>query len=150
MSRCSHFVSAPTVRLLRTVEQLSLRPGVERHRLAAMVYSGIKPLVASQDHDALRAAAADVQDSRWRMIAAGTGEDDLALIGVRLVEQWLLARTELARPKTPVMEVLAGKRAEVIERFVRDHLSFESGEVIYLSEQVAAADAAGPLQTAAA
>jgi len=49
-----------------------------------------------------------------------------------LAEQWLLAHMELLRCAASVREVLAARRTDAIEGFVRDHLSFANGEVIQL------------------
>jgi hypothetical protein len=127
-------MSAPTVRFLRTVAGLRLLPEPDRRKLAADLYSQIKPLVGTSDWAALRSAARDAQDCRWRLVSAGTPRTDLQLTAVRLVEEWFVAQAEVLQPKTPVIEILAAKRADVVERFIRDHLSFESGEVVVLSD----------------
>ena len=125
------------MRFLRTVERLRLIPEPDRRGLAATLYSQIKPLVGTRDGTALHSAAREAQDSRWRLISAGSAETDLRLAGIRLVEEWFIAQAEVLQPKTPVAEILAAKRADAVEQFIRDHLSFESGDVIYLSNYVA-------------
>ena len=136
MSRCSLFLSAPTVRFLRTVEGLRRIPEPERRKLAADLYSQIKPLVGTNDCMALKSAARAAQDSRWRLISAGAAPTDFRLAAVKLVEEWFKAQAEVLKAKTPVAEILAAKRADVVEQFIRDNLSFESGDVIFLRDHV--------------
>ena len=133
MSRCAFFVSAPTVRFLRALEQLRLLDAPQRRKIAAVVYGEIKPLVGSPDIDALRRAARVAQDARWRFISTGMRDmSDVRFASTVLAEQWLLAQVELVRAASPVAEVLAAKRSDAIEGFIRDHLSFETAEVIHL------------------
>jgi hypothetical protein len=133
MSQCSYFVSAPTVRFLRSMEQVRLLQQADRRRLAAILYSEIKPLIGTNDHDRLQSAAAEAQDSRWRLVSMGADDCDAELRIARIKEQWLRSQLELLSPTSPVAEVLAMKRVEVIEGFIRDQLSFDAGEVVYLS-----------------
>ena len=131
--RCAFFVSAPTVRFLRALEQLRLLEATKRRKIAASVYAKIKPLIGSPDIDALRSAAQVAQDERWRFIYAGITEmSDVRFASTVLAEQWLIAQVELIHPAGPVAEVLAAKRSDAVEGFIRDHLSFENGEVIHL------------------
>jgi hypothetical protein len=133
MCRCAFFVSAPTVRFLRAVKQLRLLSATQKRNIALTVYSEIKPLVGSSEVDALRRAAQAAQDERWRLVFAGTRDmRDPRFASVVLAEQWILAQAELARTAPPVAEVLASKRRDVVEGFIRDHLSFNSGEIIHL------------------
>jgi hypothetical protein len=133
MSRCAFFVSAPTVRFLRALQELSPLPSAQRRRIAADVYTRIKPLVGGVDVDELRRAAAEAQAERWRLISRGVCHmADVGFASVVLTEQWLLAQAELAEAGAPVREALAGKRSEAIEDFVRDNLAFEAGEVVHL------------------
>ena len=134
MSRCSYFISAPTVRFLRSIEQLRLLPAAGRRKLAASIYGDIKPHVGTDDYDGLRRAAGVAQDTRWRLVSRGAEGSDTQLIKIKITEQWLRSQAELLRPPSPVAEVLATKRVEVIEGFIRDHLSFDAGEVMYLSD----------------
>lgn len=127
-------VSAPTVRFLRAIEQLRPLPEVDRRKLAASIYSEIKPHIGTDDYDGFRRAAGEAQDGRWRMASTGAETSDPQLTKIKIAEQWLLSQAELLRPPSPVAEVLATKRIEVIERFIRDHLSFDAGEVIYLTD----------------
>jgi hypothetical protein len=57
MSRCSYFMSALTVRFLRSIEQLRLLPAADRRKLAASIYADIKPHIGTDDYDGLRRAA---------------------------------------------------------------------------------------------
>jgi hypothetical protein len=133
MSKCAFFVSAPTVRFLQVMRALGLLPQTQRRRVAADVYSAIKPLVGTLDIDELRRAAQSTQDERWKMISRGIGEiTDPGFARVAVAEQWMLAQIELVRGGAPVKEALAEKRAGAIEQFIRDNLSFEAGEVIHL------------------
>jgi len=128
MSRCAFFVSAPTVRFLRALDQLGLLPATQRRKIAAAVYAAIKPLVGSRDLDELRCAALDAQAERWRLISGGINE----LSDVAITEQWLLGQVDLVRAASPVAEVLAEKRCAAIENFIRDNIMIQSGEVIQL------------------
>jgi hypothetical protein len=140
MSNCAFFVSAPTVRFLRAIEQLALLPSAQKRTIAADVYTTIKPLVGSADVAALRRAVDDVQAERWRLISTGIGEPtDARFARVALAEQWLLAQLELLRATSPVAEVLAGRRCGAIESFIRGNLSFEDGEFVQLHGHAAAA-----------
>ena len=94
----------------------------------------IKPHVGTDDYDGLRRAAGEAQDTRWRLVFRGAERSDTQLIRIKITEQWLRSQAELLRPPSPVAEVLATKRVEVIEGFIRDHLSFDAGEVMYLSD----------------
>ena len=122
-----------TVRFLRSMEEVRLLPQADRRRLAADLYSEIKPLIGTDDHERLQTAAAEAQDIRWRLVATGVDDCDAELRIVKIKEQWLRSQLELLTPKSPVAEVLAAKRVEVIERFIRDQLSFDAGEVVYLN-----------------
>jgi len=136
MSNSAYFVSAPTVRLLRAIERLAVLPSAQQRTIAADVYTAIKPLVGSDDVEALRRAADCAQADRWRLIAAGIRElTDARFATISLTEQWLLAQLELAHPPSPVAEVLAEKRCTAIESFIRHHLAFEDGEVVPLHAQ---------------
>ena len=109
MSRCAFFVSAPTVRLLRTVEGLASLPHMQRRKIAANVLAQIKPLLANCDPRELGEVAGRAQDERWRLISRGVREmTDLRFASIFLTEQWVRARIELARAASPIPEVLAG------------------------------------------
>src|SRR5262245_9638243 len=98
MSKCAFFVSAPTVRFLQVLAGLGLLPTAQRRRIAAEVYSRIKPLVARPDIEELQQAAHDAQDERWRLISAGIDDmSDAGFASVALTEQWLRAQIELHR-----------------------------------------------------
>jgi hypothetical protein len=133
MSKCAFFVSAPTVRLLQAIQKLGPLPSAQKRKIAADVYSAIKPLVTSLDIDDLRGAAQTAQDERWRLISRGIRDmTDLGFASVALAEQWLLAQIERLHTGSPVKEALADKRCEAVENFIRDNLVFEAGEVIHL------------------
>jgi hypothetical protein len=127
------FVSAPTVRFLRAVEKVRLLPAAQRQTIAGAVYADIKPLIGCCDLDELCAAARVAQDERWRLVSSGTCDKaDIRFATVVITEQWLRAQIELVRAAAPLAEVLAEKRRDVIEEFVRDNLYVESGEVVEL------------------
>lgn len=133
MSRCAFFMSAPTLRFLRVLDRLRVLPLGQQRKIAASVYTQIKPLVRSADLDELSGATQIAQDERWRLVSAGTCDmTDARLAGVVLTEQWLRARAELIRGVAPVAEVLAEKRREAIEAFICDNLSFKGGEIVEL------------------
>jgi hypothetical protein len=133
MSKCAFFVSAPTVRFLKVMRELGTFPSAQRRRIAADVYTRIKPLVGNRHIDQLRHAARGVQDERWRLISGGSGEMcDVGFASVALTEQWLRAQIELDHTGSPIREALAEKRSEAIENFIRDNLTFEAGEIIHL------------------
>src|SRR5262245_59508121 len=127
------FASAPTVRFLRAVDQLCLLAADERQKIATAVFAQIKPHIGSCDVDALRAAARLMQDERWRMISTGPCRmNDVRFASVVIGEQWLLAQTEIVHAAAPIAEVLAEKRRDAIEDFVRDNLYVETSEVVEL------------------
>lgn|SRR6266540_3555112 len=133
MSKCAFFMSAPTVRFLQAMEQVRLLPAAQRREIAVEVYSEIKPLVGSRNTDQLGRRAQVAQDERWRLISSGVREfTDVRFACTAIAEQWVLARLDLLRPASPVAEALAERRCRIIEDFVRDNLSFETGEVIQL------------------
>jgi len=127
------FVSAPTVRFLRAVEKVRLLPAAHRQTIAVAVYANIKPLIGCCDLDELCAAARVAQDERWRLVSSGTCDKaDIGFATVVITEQWLRAQIELVRAAAPIAEVLAEKRRDTIEEFIRDSLYADSGEVIAL------------------
>jgi hypothetical protein len=133
MVASAYFASAPTVRFLRAVDQLRLLPAAHRQQLASAVFARIKPFIGSHDLDEIRGAARVVQDERWRLIAAGGCKpSDAGFADIIIAEQWLLAQVELIRAAAPIAEVLAEKRRDTIEEFIRDNLYADSGEVIAL------------------
>ena len=133
MSRCAFFVSAPTVRFLRAMKQVSLLAAAQRWKIAIDVSSQIKSLVGSRDIDELRRCAQMAQGERWRLISSGIREMiDPRFARTAIAEQWLLARIELVHPTSPVAEILAERRCRIVEDFLLDNLSFETGEVIQL------------------
>jgi hypothetical protein len=133
MSRCAFFVSAPTVRFLRTVERLAALPHTQRRKIAAGVLAEIKPLLASRDLDELSNAARRFQDERWRLISSDVREiTDIRFASVVVTEQWILARLELVRAVSPVEEVLAEKRYTAVERFIMDSISLDSFDIVEL------------------
>jgi hypothetical protein len=137
MVASAFFVSAPTVRFLRALDRLRFLPAADRQKIASRVRAEIVPLVGCPDLDALGRASRRAQDERWRLISAGTRDaTDVRLAGVVLTEQWLLAHAELMRAAAPIAEVLAEKRRDAIEAFVRDNLYAESGEVVDLHPYV--------------
>jgi hypothetical protein len=139
MVASAYFASAPTVRFLRTVDQLRLLPSDERQKIATAVFTKIKPHIGSSDLSELRAAARVVQDERWRMISGGPCKmTEVRFAGVVLIEQWLLAHVEMVRAAAPIAEVLAEKRRDAIEEFIRDNLYVDSGEVIALHAHASA------------
>jgi hypothetical protein len=115
------------------MEQVRMLQQADRRRLAANLYSEIKPLIGTNDHDRLQRAAAEAQDTRWRLVSMGADDCDAELRIAKIKEQWLRSQLELLSSASPVAEVLAMKRVEVIEGFIRDQLSFDAGEVVYLS-----------------
>jgi hypothetical protein len=126
------------VRFLRAVDKLRLLPAAERQRIAASVYADIRPHVGSTELDEIRAAARAVQDKRWRLISAGPCQmHDVRFASVVIAEQWLLAQAELVRQAAPIAEILAEKRRDTIEEFIRDNLYAESGEVVALDAYAA-------------
>jgi hypothetical protein len=137
MSRCAFFVSAPSVRLLRAIDELRQLPQAQRREIATAVLDRIEPLFSTRDQDALGRAARLAQDARWRLIAADVRQmSDPRFAGVVLTEQWLLARLELVRGGVPVAELLAEKRCAGIEAFLRDSLA--SAELVRLNPQAPA------------
>jgi hypothetical protein len=137
MVASASFVSAPTVRFLRAVDKLRLLPAGERQQIAASVFADITPHVGSADLDELCAAARRVQDERWRMISTGPCKmSDVRFASVVIAEQWLRAQVELVRQAAPIAEILAEKRRDTIEEFIRDNLYVESGEVVELHAYV--------------
>jgi len=152
MSRSAYFVSAPTLRFLRAVEQLRLLPAPQRRRIAAGVYAEIRPHIGSPNVEELCAAARAAQDERWRLIYCGRNDmTDARFAGVVVAEQWLVAQAELVRAARPVAEVLAEKRRDAIEGFIRDNLPAEGSEVIDLHAYAphGRRDGAGSSKTAA-
>ena len=133
MSRCSFFMSAPTVRFLRTMEQLTQFSTAERHTIAVDLYTEIKPFVAAVDLDEMLCAAEALQARRWGLVYRGVSRfTDREFATVFMAEHWLRGRVEQIRGGSPVGEVLAEKRCRAIERFILDTLSFEIGEVVQL------------------
>ena len=133
MVASAYFASAPTVRFLRAVDRLRLLPAAHRQQIASAVFARIKPFIGSHDLDEIRGAARAVQDERWRLIAAGGCKPtDAGFADIIIAEQWLLAQVELVRAVAPIAEVLAEKRRDTIEEFIRDNLYADSGEVIAL------------------
>jgi hypothetical protein len=105
----------------------------KRRRIAASIYSHIKPLVASDESDELRIAAQSAQEERWRLISRGISEiSDERFAASAIAEQWLRARLEQIRVQSPVSEILAERRCRAVEQFVRSNLSFQDGEIIEL------------------
>jgi hypothetical protein len=138
MVASAYFASAPTVRFLRAVDQLRLLPAANRQQIASAVLARIKPFIGSHDLDEVRGAARVVQDERWRLIAAGGCKPtDTGFADIIIAEQWLLAQVELMRAVAPIAEVLAEKRRDTIEEFIRDNLYADSGEVIPLHAHAA-------------
>jgi hypothetical protein len=151
MVASASFASAPTLRFLRAVEHLRRLPTDERQRIAMAVFTKIKPHIGSADLEALRAAARLVQGDRWRMIAAGSCKmTDVRFATVVIVEQWLLAHAELVRADAPIAEVLAEKRRNAIEDFVRDNLYVDISEVVELHSYASARQKDPDEKTAAA
>jgi len=133
MCRCAFFASAPTVRFLKIMDQVEQLEPTKRRRIAASIYTQIKPFVASDEPDQLRIAAQSAQDQRWRLISQGISEiSDERLAPPAIAEQWLRARLESIRAPSPVAEILAERRCGAIEQFLRNNLSFQDGEVIEL------------------
>jgi hypothetical protein len=127
------------VRFLRAVDQLRLLPAAHRQRIASAVFARIKPFIASCDLDEVRGAARGVQDERWRLVSAGSCKPtDAGFADVVVAEQWLLAQAELIRAAAPIAEILAEKRRDAIEEFIRDNLYVDSGEVIALHAHASA------------
>ena len=133
MSRCACFVSAPTVRFLRTIEQLAALPAADRRKIAAGVVAEIKPLLASNDLDELTTAARSRQDERWRLVSSDVRYmTDVRFATVVVTEQWIRGRLEVVRAASPVGEILAEKRCAAVERFIMDNISLDSFDVIEL------------------
>jgi len=133
MVASAYFASAPTVRFLRAVDRLRLLPAAHRQQIASAVFARIKPFIGSHDLDEIRGAARAVQDERWRLIAAGGCKPtDAGFADIIIAEQWLLAQVEVVRAAAPIAEVLAEKRRDTIEEFIRDNLYADSGEVVAL------------------
>jgi hypothetical protein len=150
MSRSAYFVSAPTMRFLRALEQLRLLAAPQRRRIAAAVHAEIAPFVANPDADALSRAARAAQDERWRLISNGAGDmADVRFASIVVAEQWVLARLEIGR-SAAVIEALAEKRRNAIEDFIRANLPGGTGEIVQLSARASPRDEpAGSSQTAA-
>ena len=126
-------MSAPTVRFLRTVEQLSQFSTAERNTIAVDLYTEIKPFVVAVDLDEMLCAAEALQGRRWGLVYRGVSRfTDREFATVVMAEHWLRGRVEQIRGGSPVGEVLAEKRCGAIERFILDTLSFEIGEVVEL------------------
>jgi hypothetical protein len=133
MCRCAYFVSAPTVRFLRTVERLDTLPFGQRRKIAARVFEQIKPLLACRDASRLGQVVAGYQDERWRFIFRGIHDvDKEGFTVVVLTEQWIGARLEVVRGVPPVNEILAEKRCTAVECFILDNVSLESFDIVEL------------------
>jgi hypothetical protein len=127
------------VRFLRAVDQLRLLPAAHRQRVASAVLARIKPFIGSCDLDEIRRAARVVQDERWRLVSAGGRKPaDTDFADIIVSEQWLLAQAELIRAAAPIAEILAEKRRDAIEEFIRDNLYADSSEVIALHAHASA------------
>jgi hypothetical protein len=151
MVASAYFASAPTVRFLRAVDHLRLLPDDERQRIATAVFAKIKSHVGSFDLDALRAAARLMQDERWRMISTGPCRmSEARFASVVIVEQWLLAHAEIIRAAAPIAEVLAERRRDAIENFVRDNLYVDTSEVVELHTYASSRQRDAEAKTAAA
>src|SRR5829696_8745405 len=108
MSRCSFFVSAPTVRFLKSMEQVSRLSAAERRKIAADLYTEIKPLVGALHVEEMVRAADTLQDERWRLVYRGISRlTDHRFATVYIAEQWLRGRVQQLRHVSPVSEVLA-------------------------------------------
>jgi hypothetical protein len=133
MVASASFESAPTMRFLRALDKVRALPVAARQKVAASVYAEIRPHIGSEDLDEIRAAMRLVQDERWRMISAGPCKmDDVRFASVLIAEQWLRAHIELVREGAPIAEILAQKRRDSIEEFMRDNLYADSGVVLDL------------------
>jgi hypothetical protein len=133
MCRYAFFASAPTVRFLKLMERVEDLEPKKRRRVAASIYSRIKPLVSSDEPDELRTAAELAQAERWRLISQGISEiADERFAPAAIAEQWLRARLENIRAQSPVAEILAERRCRAVEQFLRNNLSFQDGEIVEL------------------
>jgi hypothetical protein len=70
--------------------------------------------------------------------AGGRKPTDTDFADIIVSEQWLLAQAELIRAAAPIAEILAEKRRDAIEEFIRDNLYVDSGEVIALHAHASA------------
>jgi hypothetical protein len=67
-------MSAPTVRFLRTMEQLNQFSTAERHTIAVDLYTEIKPFVAAVNLDEMLCAAEALQARRWGLVYRGLSQ----------------------------------------------------------------------------
>jgi hypothetical protein len=128
--RIAYFASAPTVRFLREMERLRLLSATRWLKIAAAVFEDIGPLFGSRDIDELGRAARCAQDERWRLIYRGLGETIDLLDSIAIAEQWILASLAVLRAASPVEEILAEKRRNAVETFIRQNLPSESFDLV--------------------
>ena len=119
----SRFVTKPTERFLRRIEELRSLPAEMRQHIAARAADEIRPVVGSGVAETVQELRRRAQDQRWRLISQGTSVLRHECFGpVMLSEQWAVAKLAMADDRSPIGQILGERRLRAIEAFLQDNL----------------------------
>jgi hypothetical protein len=119
----SRFVTAPTERFLRRIEELRSLPAEMRQHIAARAADEIRQAVGSGAAEAVQELRQRAQDQRWRLISQGIDAERHECFGaVMLSEQWAVAKLAMTNDTSPIGQILGERRLRAIEAFLQDNL----------------------------
>ena len=118
------FLARATERFLRSMDHVRSLAEEQRRVIAAKVLADIEPLLNTGDPQELRELRHRAQDQRATLIYEGARDvTDAEFASATMTEQWALAKIELITSLSIIAQILAERRCDAIENFIRENLT---------------------------